>query len=150
MGIGFNPPNGAGTFHAQLEVVSDSASTPLVVPLSATALNGPHAVITPVQTDFGNVPICSSVARSVTIANNGDAPMQVQQAFMVAGSGVLPITQDGCSGQVINTGASCQFTVTFEPNAPGYRDGTVILISNGPGPVTPIGFSGTGVAPPNK
>ena len=44
IGIGFTPP-GPGTFQAQLEVTSDSASSPLLVPLGATALIGPHAAI---------------------------------------------------------------------------------------------------------
>ena len=46
MGIGYNPP-AAGTFHAQLEITSDSASSPLVVPISVTSLAGPHSTISP-------------------------------------------------------------------------------------------------------
>jgi hypothetical protein len=146
MGIGFNPPNGPGTFHAQLVLSSDSLSSPLIVPLSATALSGPHTVINPSQTDFGNIAIGRSAAQTVTVSNDGDFPMQIQQAFMVTGTpSVLPITADSCSGQVVNQGSSCHFTVNFQPTAAGYRDGSVILITNGPGPVTPIGFSGTGI-----
>ena len=151
MGVGFNPPNGPGTFHAQLEISSDSLSSPLIIPLNATALNGPHAVVSPLQTDFGNVAIGKSASQTITVANNGDAPMQIQQAFMVTGTpSVFPITADGCSGQVVNQGSSCQFTVQFEPTAAGFREGSVIIIiNNTPAPVTPIGFTGTGVPSPN-
>ena len=131
MGVGFNPPNGPGTFHAQLEISSDSLSSPLVIPLNATALNGPHAVVGPLQTDFGNLAIGNSASQTVTVANDGDAPMQIQQAFMVTGTpSVFPITADGCSGQVVNQGSSCQFTVRFEPTAAGFREGSVIIIIN--------------------
>ena len=113
-------------FHAQLEISSDSLSSPLIIPLNATALNGPHAVVGPLQTDFGNIAIGKSASQTITVANNGDAPMQVQQAFMVTGTpSVFPITADGCSGQVVNQGSSCQFTVQFEPTAAGFRDGSV-------------------------
>ncbi len=120
--------------------------------MNATALNGPHAVVGPLQTDFGNLAIGKSASQTVTVANDGDAPMQIQQAFMVTGTpSVFPITADGCSGQVVNQGSSCQFTVRFEPTAAGFREGSVIIIiiNNTPAPVTPIGFTGTGVPSPN-
>lgn len=150
MGVGFNPPSGPGTFHAQLEISSDSLGSPLIIPLNATALSGPHAVISPSQTDFGNIAIGKSASRTITIANDGDSPMQIQQAFMVTGTpSVFPITADGCSGQVVNQGSVCQFTVYFQPNAEGYRDGSVIIITNTPGSIMPLGFTGTGVPTPN-
>jgi hypothetical protein len=151
IGVGFNPPNGPGTFHAQLEISSDSLSSPLIIPLNATALNGPHPVIGPLQTDFSNIAIGNSASQTITVSNDGDAPMQIQQAFMVTGTpSVFPITADGCSEQVVNQGSSCQFTVRFEPTAAGYREGSVIIIiNNTPAPVTPIGFNGTGVPSPS-
>jgi hypothetical protein len=77
--------------------------------------------------------------------------MQIQQAFAVTGiPSVFPITADGCSGQVVNQGSSCQFTVRFEPYTAGYGGGSVlVIINNTPGPVTPVGFTGTGVPSPN-
>ncbi len=150
MGVGFNPPNGPGTFHAQLEISSDSLSSPLIIPLDATALSGPHAVISPSQTDFGDIAIGKSASQTITVANNGDSPLQIQEAFMVTGTPlVFPITADGCSGQVVNQGSFCQFTVHFQPSTDGSRDGSVIIITNTPGPVMPIGFTGTGVPSPN-
>ena len=148
MGIQFNPP-GPGTFHAELAVVSDSDSSPLVVPIEATALHGPTEDVSPRQTDFGDVEIGKSVARTITIANHGDYPLQIQQAFMVTGTpSNFPITGDRCSGQNVAPGSSCSFTVSFQPSAAGFRDGAVIVITNTPQPVSPIGFTGTGLASP--
>ncbi len=149
IGIGFNP-SGPGTFHAELVVTSDSASSPLRVSLQATALNGPLEVVTPTQTDFGDVAIGSSLAQPVTISNRGDFALQIQQAFVVSGTpGTFPVTGDRCTGQTVAPGSSCQFTVNFRPTIEGFRDGSVIVISNTPAPVSPIGFTGTGVASPH-
>lgn len=114
------PPNGPGSFSATLKIFSDSSSSPLTIPLNATALNGPHAVVVSTQTDFGNVAIGTSASQAITVSNDGDAPMQVQQAFVVTGTiSDFPIVADGCSGQVVNQGSSCQFTVRFHQALPG-------------------------------
>lgn len=151
MNIGFNPPSSVGTFTATLEISSDSGSGPLDISLSATTLNGPDPVMTPAQLDFGDVAVGSSAVKTVTVSNEGDAPMQVQEAFVVSGTPLaFPITADDCPGQVIYPGSSCQFTVRFEPTTPGYGEGAVLVINgNTPGPVTPIGVTGTGVSPPS-
>ncbi len=146
MGVGFNPPNGPGVFNAQLELTSDGTSGPVIIPLTATSLSGPHTVISPTETNFGSVEIGQSVSKAITVSNEGDYPMQIQQAFMVTGSqSALSVTADGCTGQIVNPGSSCQFTVRFQPDAVGYRDGGVVLINNSPEPVTPVAFEGTGV-----
>ncbi len=148
--IGFNPPNYAGSFNADLEVASDSQSGTLTIPLSATTLNGPEPVLTPAQLSFGDVAVGKSESKTVTLSNEGDAPMQIQEAFVVSGTPLaFPITSDGCAGEVIYPGSSCQFTMEFEPTTPGFGEGaTLIIIGNTPGPVTPIGFTGTGVSSP--
>jgi hypothetical protein len=149
MGINFNPPNNAGTFHAELELDSDSLSGPLLIPLNVTVLNGPHTLIGPEQTEFGAVAIGKTVSQTITAVNDGDAPMQVQQAFMVTGTpSVMAIATDRCTGQVVDPGSSCRFTVDFTPDGPGYRDASVIFITNGQGSIIPVGFSGTGTAVP--
>jgi len=146
MGINFNPPNGPGVFHAQLEIRSDSLSSPLIIPLAATALNGPIAVVTPSQTEFGDVAIGSAVARTVTVANHGDYPMQVQGTLLISGTpSDLSVTSDGCSGQTVTVGATCQFTVTYRPSVARQLNAAELLLTNGPGVPTPTGFSGEGV-----
>jgi len=148
MGINFNPPNGPGTFHAQLEITSDSLASPLIVSISATVLSGPHGVVTPLETDFGDVAIGSAVARTLTIFNEGDFPMQVQGMLMITGTPAdLPVTADGCTGQIVGVGSSCQFTVTYRPSAPRGLSATVIVLSNEQGAPIPAGLTGQGVAP---
>jgi len=146
MGINFNPPNGPGTFAAQLEITSDSLGSPLIVPLTATALSGPHVVVTPSETDFGDVAIGSSVARIVTVSNDGDYPMQVQGTLRLTSTpSDLPLSGDACSGQTVGVGASCQFTVTYRPSAARELNAEVLLLTNDQGAPTPVAFLGQGV-----
>ncbi len=146
MQVGFNPPNGPGLFHAQLQISSDSQTGPLIVPLAAAALSGPAAAASPSESDFGSIALGSSAARTVTISNYGDSPLQVQGSFMVGQLSNFPVTADGCSGQQVNPESSCQITVGFQPSAVGYREATLIVLTNTNNPgVLPIAFSGTGV-----
>jgi hypothetical protein len=150
VGVNFNP-SGAGTFNAQLELSNDGTVNPLVIPLSATALAGPNAVISPVQASFGDVAIGSASApRAFTIENGGDYPLQVQQIFVLSGTPQLfPISADSCSSHVLSPAATCQLTVEFHPNGAGERQGTVFVITNENGPVDTASFSGYGVPSPD-
>jgi Abnormal spindle-like microcephaly-assoc'd, ASPM-SPD-2-Hydin len=145
MTVAFQPPNGPGVFHAQLQISSDGQNSPLIIPLSATALNGPTVTPIPSQTDFGNVAIGSTSARTVTITNNGDYPLQIQGWFTSGGTpSSFPVTADGCSGQQVNPGSSCPITVSFQPTAVGYRDATILLITSTKHGIVPVAFAGTG------
>jgi hypothetical protein len=150
VGVNFNP-SGAGTYNAQLELSNDGTVNPLVIPLSATALAGPDAVISPAQTGFGDVAIGSASAlRAFTIENAGDYPLQIQQIFVLSGTPQLfPISADSCSAHVLSPATSCQLTVGFHPNGTGEREGTVFVISNENGPVETASFFGYGVASPD-
>ena len=150
VGVNFEP-SGAGTYNAQLELSNDGSVDPLVIPLSATALAGPDAVISPAQAGFGDVAIGSASAPlGFTIENAGDYPLQIQQVFVLSGTPQLfPISADPCSAHVLAPAASCRLTVGFQPNGTGEREGTVFVITNENGPVQTASFFGYGIASPN-
>lgn len=150
VGVNFNP-SGPGTYNAQLELSNDGTVNPLIIPLSATALAGPHAVISPAQAGFGDVAVGSASAPKVfTIKNVGDYPLQIQQVFVLSGTPQLfPVSADSCSSQVLSPAAACQLTVDFHPNGTGEREGTVFVITNENGPVTTASFFGYGVPSPD-
>ena len=138
-------PGSAGPKQAQLEIDNDGTASPVLVALSGTGLNGPALTVSPPQAIFGNTVLGSSTSQSFTLTNTGDAPLQFQELFLVAGSPqVFPIT-DGCSGRQLAPGAACQVTVGFIPIALGVKDAALLVISN-EGPVHVIGLSGTGVS----
>jgi hypothetical protein len=137
---------------AQLEIVNSGSASPLVVPLEVTALNGPKAVITPSGgiefpvTELGT----AAVTQQVTIANDGDAPLQIQQLLIISGTPqTFPITNDSCTLVEIAPGDECEITVGFVPTKVGERNASIFLITNTPGPVTTAALSGEGMVAPS-
>lgn len=149
MGIGFDPGGAPGSFHAQVEIASDAASSPLIVPLNATALSGAHQTATPDPVAFGDVAVGQNASRMVTLANDGDYPMQSQQLIAVTGRpDVFFLTDDTCAGQTINPGQSCTVVAHFKPTASGAQDASLFIINgNQNPPVNQIGLNGNGVEP---
>ncbi|MET0559058.1 MAG: choice-of-anchor D domain-containing protein [Solirubrobacterales bacterium] len=151
LSIQFNP-GGPGTYVAQLEIVNSGSVSPLVVPLEVTALNGPKPVITPGNgiefpvTKLGT----AAMTQQVTIANDGDAPLQIQQLLIISGTPqTFPITNDSCTLVEIAPGDECEVTVGFIPTKAGERNASIFLITNTPGPVTTAALSGEGMAAPS-
>ncbi len=140
-----------GTYHAALEVHSDGTADPPAVPLDVTELGGPHLVITPGAVAFGAVELGQDSVQALTLANAGDAPLQIGESFVVTGRPeVFFVTANGCAGQLqLDPGASCQMLLHFKPGSTGAVDASLFVITgNQPEPVTPLGINGTGVLPP--
>lgn len=150
VGVDFNP-SGPGTKNAQLELSNDGTVDPLVIPLTATALAGPDAVISPAQASFGDVAIGSTSAPwAFTIKNAGDYTLQIQQLLLLSGTPqTFPLTADSCSSHSIAPAASCQFTVSFQPSGNGEREGTVFVTTKENGPTYTASLVGNGVPSPN-
>lgn len=148
VGVQFQPTS-PGPKHAQLVITSDSASSPLIVPLEGEGLLGPKITMSSYQELLGEVPLGDSVQHTFTLTNTGDYPLGVQQTFLVSGTPLMfPVLADGCSGQVIRQGASCSVTVGFTPGTVGEKDASLLIITSDPLPVTVVGMSGAGVGPP--
>ena len=144
IGVYFNPPNGPGSFSAQLEIPSDGSPNPLVVPLSAQALAGSRMVAAPARIDFGTTILGAAPSRQVTITNVGDFAGGVQQAFVV-GPAEFQIGNDHCSQQPLNPGQSCTLTALFIPSSVHDYQGSIFAITgDSPQPVLPINVSGEG------
>jgi hypothetical protein len=148
VGVNFNPPQGPGTFNAQLEIPSDGSPDPLVIPLTAQALTGAVLKANPSDIDFGPALPGTTLSKQVTITNDGDFQGGVQQAF-VLGPSVFGIQNDQCSLQPLDPGDSCTLTALFTPSAAKAYQGSIFaIIGNGPEPVFPINLSGEGRAAP--
>lgn len=148
----FFNPTGPGTRNAQLNLFNSGSPNPAVVPLTATALEGPKAVVTPGTIDFGNVGIGSSSAvTQVTVENQGDYVLQIQQVFVISGApNFFPLTHNQCIGAVVAPGSNCTLDVAFVPGETGTgpQNGSIFVITNSPGPVTQSFMSGTGYEQP--
>ena len=150
VGVNFNPTE-SGTKTAQLEFSNDGTANPLDIPMSATALAGPKAVISPSDHDFGSVALGSTSPPLVlSVSNAGDAPLQIQQLLVLSGAPQLfPVANDSCSQQTILPGANCQVSVRFQPAVASSRDATIFAITNQNGPVVTSSLTGTGAPLPH-
>ncbi len=83
VGVSFNPPNGPGSFSAQLEIPSDGSPNPLVIPLSVEVLAGPAFVASPTWIGLRGHDRRGGPKHVITITNTGDFPGGIQQAFVV-------------------------------------------------------------------
>jgi hypothetical protein len=147
MGIRFEPV-ALGANHAQLEIASDSSSSPLAIALEGEGLHGPQISMSSRQALLGEVLIGSSTWQTFTLTNSGDYPLGVQQAFLVSGTPLMfPMLSDGCTGQVVMPGATCALTVGFRPTTPGEKDASILLITNSSLPVEVLGIDGVAVQP---
>jgi hypothetical protein len=142
--VNFNPPQGPGTFNAQLEIPSDGSPNPLVIPLTAQALAGPMLTADPADIDFGVALPGTTLSRQVKITNEGDFEGGVQQAF-VLGPSVFQMADDQCSQQLLDPGDSCTLTALFTPSAAKAYQGSIFaIVGSEPNPVFPINLSGEG------
>ena len=148
--VQFNPIT-AGTFDAELEIANSGSENPVVVPLEVTALEGPKAAIVPTEIEFGVIKVgASAPTQQVSILNEGDYPLQIQQLLLLSGTPqVFPITNDECSRNEIAAGEECEVTVGFAPTKAGERNASIFVITNTPGPVTTAPLSGEGMFAPN-
>lgn len=143
VGVNFNPPNGPGTFNAQLEIPSNGSPNPLVIALSAQALAGASFSAEPRRVDFGATIVGDERRQQVTITNDGDFQGGVQQAFVV-GPDEFAVADDQCSQQPLNPGESCTLTAVFRPQSVGDFQGSIFAITGAAKPVLPINLSGQG------
>lgn len=148
--VQFNP-SVPGTFKASLEVLNDGTVNPVVIPLEVVVLEGPKAVITPANVEFGIVRVGTTApSETVTIANAGDFPLQIQQLLIISGTPALfPLGTDSCSGQQIAPGDECEVLVGFAPVKNGERNASIFIITNTPGPITTASLSGEGLTAPS-
>jgi hypothetical protein len=144
VGVVFNPPNGAGSFSAELEIPSDGDPSPLVIPLSAQSLNGPSLRAAARRADFGPILVGEQASQTLTITNQGDFPGGIQQSFIV-GPDEFSIADDECTQRQLDPGQSCTLTAVFQPQAAREFQGSIFAINgSGADPVLPINLSGEG------
>jgi hypothetical protein len=146
-GIRFQPLS-PGQKHAQLVVKSDAQNGTLVVPLEGEGLYGPKIDLDSDESLLGDVTIGSAAWHTFTVSNDGDYPLFIQQSFTVSGTPqMFPLLADTCSGQIVQPGSSCLYTVGFRPTAPGEKDASIIFITNASPQINVLGIDGVGVQP---
>jgi hypothetical protein len=138
-------PTAAGARSATLSVADDAPGNPHTAGLSGTGTLSVLAA-SPGGVGYGSQTVGTTTPpRSVDVANNGSAPLNVSAIAIVgANAGDYSVGVNTCSAAVA-AGVSCHVEVLFTPSAAGVRNATLSIA--GDGGKADVSLSGTGVAP---
>ena len=142
--IGFAPAS-ASNLSGSITFISNTPSSPLVVPLGGTGIStNLQLSVSPTSLSFGSLATGTSATQNVTLSNTGNASVSISQinlggtGFSAAGI-ALPLT--------LAAGQSTSFSVTFAPAATGSLPGNVTVVSNAANSPLAVALSGTGTLP---
>ena len=145
-------PTATGARTGTLTIYDDGVENPHTVALNGTG-TAPAVSLNPTSLDFGAQKVgTTSVAKTVTLTNTGDAVLNISNIFMndgTPGAGDFKQTNT-CrtpSGSSLAPGASCTIDVTFAPSAAGARSGILTITDDAAGSPHAVPVSGTGTVP---
>jgi hypothetical protein len=147
-------PNSATSFAATLTFTDDASPTTQTVNLSSTGVTPPTATLSANTISFGNRRVnTASTAQSVTITNNGGAPLNITSSTLTGTNssdfsfGPATTCPTSASGQVAPNGGSCTLSIIFTPGAINARSAAINIAVTQIANPAPITLSGTGIAP---
>jgi Abnormal spindle-like microcephaly-assoc'd, ASPM-SPD-2-Hydin/Protein of unknown function (DUF1573) len=142
--VAFTPAS-ASSFYANLSLVNNSPTSPVVVALAGTSVASVLQLsASPTSVSFGSTTTSTSSTQAVTLTNTGNASITVSN-IAVSGSGftssgiTLPLT--------LAANQSAAFNVVFDPASAGTLSGTATVTSNASNSPLVITLTGTGTAP---
>ena len=118
-------PTQSGVIAGTLSIASSASTLPLAVALTGIGVQS-HMQILPASLSFGSIAVNAPASLSVTLSNNGSAPIT---GITLAITGDYAVTVP-CPVTTLVAGSSCGVTVTFTPSTTGARDGTLTVTSS--------------------
>jgi hypothetical protein len=141
-------PSDVGARQGRLGVLSGIVTTG--ADLQGNGLAPGNLEITPSSEAFGSTLVGMQGASRGFVIKNAGGGMSGALAISVSGSaaGDFSVTADGCSGNGLVGGGTCNVTLTFTPGAAGARAAS-LQASGMPGGSVVAALSGTGLRPAN-
>jgi hypothetical protein len=136
--VGFAPTQ-SGTITGTLSIASSASTLPLVVALTGVGEQS-HMLITPASLSFGSIAVGSPASLSLTLSNNGTAPIT---GISLATTGDYAVTVP-CAVTTLTAGGSCGVTVTFTPTRTGTDNATLTVDSSDATSPDAVPLTGTG------
>ncbi|MDH3253921.1 MAG: choice-of-anchor D domain-containing protein [Acidobacteriota bacterium] len=138
-------PKAAGEREGILEVHGNAANSPLLVPMSASAI-APAVGLAPEAIEFGAAQVRGErPIRQLTISNVGSAPLKLD-TIEIEGPHASEFDRDRrCPQSTLAPGEACAFGVRFSPDAAGTRRADLTISSDAPESLTRVPLSGQGV-----
>ena len=91
---------------------------------------------------YGIVVGTTSGAKSVTLTNTGNAPLNIS-SIATSGDFGIKIVRNSC-GNTVAAGVSCLIKVTFTPTQVGTRTGNLTITDNAPDSPQSVSLTGKG------
>jgi hypothetical protein len=137
-------PGQLGDLDALLSVTADPGGE-VTAALAGHAL-APGAIIVDDDThDYGQIKVAAqSAARPFTFSNSGDVDTG-ELAIDLSDPANFALGTDGCTGEVLAPGETCQVTVRFSPDAVGSATGS-LTVTGDPGGNSVVALGGVGFA----
>jgi hypothetical protein len=132
-------PTQSGTITGTLSIASSASTLPLVVALTGVGEQS-HMLITPASLSFGSIAVGSPASLSLTLSNNGTAPIT---GISLATTGDYAVTVP-CAVTTLTAGGSCGVTVTFTPTRTGTDNATLTVDSSDATSPDAVPLTGTG------
>jgi Abnormal spindle-like microcephaly-assoc'd, ASPM-SPD-2-Hydin len=127
--VGFDPTT-AGAKSGTLEIDDSAPSSPESVNLTGT---GAAPNVTVGSLNFGNVLLGQTKHLTLTVQNNGTAPLHVASvALNTGGTTNYTLSADTCSAHTVAISASCTVDVAFHPVVSGGHAGDILVADDAP------------------
>src|SRR5690625_4343998 len=88
------------------------------IEIEAAADDGSELAVTPSSHDFGTINVGDSDSTTFTAENVGDADLDITDVG-ISGNSQFTIANDGCNGQTLTPGDTCEVDVDFDGDAEG-------------------------------
>jgi len=97
---------------------ADVEGTDGSITIEAAADDGSELAVTPTSHDFGTINVGDSDSTTFTAENVGDADLDITDVG-ISGDSQFTIANDGCNGQTLTPGDTCEVDVDFDGDAEG-------------------------------
>jgi hypothetical protein len=132
-------PTAPGTRSGSVVIQDDAAGSPHSINLVGIG-SGATVVLSPASLTFSSVPLrTSSIARTVTLTNNGNATLNISN-IQVTGD----YAQTNNCSSALAASSSCAINLVFTPTASGTRSGTLAVSDSAQNSPQTVSLSGTG------
>ncbi len=136
-------PTASGPRKSSVSITDNAQGSPQTLILTAV---GTAASFSPPSANFGGQNVgTSSAPHSVTLTNQGSAPMNLWQ-IALSGANAGDFSETTTCGGSLGASLSCTLTVTFTPTSTGPRTASLLFSDDGGGSPQAVALSGTGMA----
>jgi len=135
-------PTAVGTYNDSLLMSTDGGDANLS--LSGSGGTAPVLTISPMNIDFGSLPLSGTVTKSFTVSNTGGTDLTITKSKPPESGTGFVATTDLAESTVIPAGQSLTESVAFTPSVTGPLSDTWTINGNDGGGVQTVTFTGTG------